>query len=203
MAFIANCKKLPVNSLAQSSQTNRIKPLLVSQGDVLVEEHQDAHLVSCHVELMLGLGHLGLDVAKVGNPGGPRCLRSKMTWKIHHLVSFASFQSPFTGDFLSFPMVFLWLPMILPWKKQHFLWGFLSQPPWCLRVHAAAANRAFDLEWLRRRSGCWNHPRIEGKCGIQFLKWIRTFFSMIKETAGSCSRIRINYSNDGTWKKCI
>ena len=160
MAFIANCKKLPVNSLAQSSQTNRIKPLLVSQGDVLVEEHQDAHLVSCHVELMLGLGHLGLDVAKVGNPGGPRCLRSKMTWKIHHLVSFASFQSPFTGDFLSFPMVFLWLPMILPWKKQHFLWGFLSQPPWCLRVHAAAANRAFDLEWLRRRSGCWNHPRI-------------------------------------------
>ena len=73
MAFIANCKKLPVNSLAQSSQTasnpmeNHIKALLVSQGDVLVEEHQDAHLVSCHVEFMLGLGHLGLDVAKVGN----------------------------------------------------------------------------------------------------------------------------------------
>ena len=54
MAFIANCKKLPVNSLAQSSQTNRIKPLLVSQGDVLVEEHQDAHLISCD----LGSGEL-------------------------------------------------------------------------------------------------------------------------------------------------
>ena len=67
MAFIANCKKLPVNSLAQSSQTasDRIKPLLVRQGDVLVEEHQDAHLVSCHVEFMLGLGHLGLVSGKV------------------------------------------------------------------------------------------------------------------------------------------
>ena len=39
----------------------RIKEaLLVSQGDVLIEEHQDAHLVSGHVEFMLGLGHLGL-----------------------------------------------------------------------------------------------------------------------------------------------
>mmetsp|Transcript_61641 Transcript_61641/g.125145 ORF Transcript_61641/g.125145 Transcript_61641/m.125145 type:complete len:218 (-) Transcript_61641:1598-2251(-) len=40
------------------------RQVLIGPGGLLVEEHQDAHLVSCHVELMLGLGHLGLDVCE-------------------------------------------------------------------------------------------------------------------------------------------
>mmetsp|Transcript_40714 Transcript_40714/g.88191 ORF Transcript_40714/g.88191 Transcript_40714/m.88191 type:complete len:216 (-) Transcript_40714:1600-2247(-) len=38
--------------------------VLVSQGDVLVEEHQDAHLISCDVQFMLRLWHLSLDVGE-------------------------------------------------------------------------------------------------------------------------------------------
>ena len=91
MAFIANCKKLPVNSLAQSSQTasDRIKP------------HQTA---PCTSRWRAGWRASRCTSGKLSRwvhawswasgprfwqsseefLWGPRCLRSKMTWKIRH-----------------------------------------------------------------------------------------------------------------------
>ena len=55
----------------------------------------------------------------------------------------------------------------VPWKRIHVCHVSFPHHPLFFRAAprgrltlGAAANRAFDLEWLRRRSGCWNHPRI-------------------------------------------
>ena len=142
-----------VMSCRNQRNHGRIKEaLLVSQGDVLIEEHQDAHLVSGHVEFMLGLGHLGLVAeSSVLKQGGCCTLKQWCDWKIQRLVRFLpAFNLHFQAISRQFPLVCLWF---FPWQKHNPWWGFPS-----LDVCESMLRLPIELSTWRRR--CWNHPRI-------------------------------------------